>query len=666
MAHHGHVGAARRRDVPCGVMARRRRVRRGRRRTCCSSSTTTTPSVLTLLDRRTAFRAILDRLPDETGIDVAWIGELDADGNVVLGHAVRTRTDAVDGLVVPPGVGLGGRVLQTGRPQWVANYPVGADLTSPSAPTPTARASRAWSRSRWSTPAACSGSCTAPTGPRRSYGDLAVAALEAAAARAANAAVVAERARHSAEVAVHEERRRLALELHDTVGAMLFTIGAGRPEAQRRARRGSRPPGAARVDRAPGRRGGGGVPRVAPGAARARPTRSRWPSRSGPTAGASRSAPASRPGCWCSTTCRRCRRRAPAPWPAAVREALLNVEKHARASSVLVSVFRAGEGVTVAMHDDGVGPPADAGDERPGSGWPRPTERLGRVGGYLTVGGNDDGGVTVRALGAGMTRADTISVLVVDDHPIVLDGVRHLVDSTPWISLAGYARTGREAITLAEQTQPDVVLLDLRLPDMLGPEVVRGIHRGAPAARIVLFTAHPDHAAVEPALAAGARRSCSRTPTGPTSSTSSAGSPPASRSASTPGRPTRRASGSPASCGSTALTRREYDILRRISMGETNPEIAEALGLTRNTVKTYVQTALYKLGARNRIEALNRLTSSASSNAADPARPAALRRRRRLAIVGEGPGDQLGAELGLVEQEQVAAAPHHVEAAVGQ
>jgi DNA-binding NarL/FixJ family response regulator len=102
-----------------------------------------------------------------------------------------------------------------------------------------------------------------------------------------------------------------------------------------------------------------------------------------------------------------------------------------------------------------------------------------------------------------MTR--TISVLVVDDHPIVLDGVRHLVDSTPWITLAAYARTGREGITLAEQTQPDVVLLDLRLPDMLGPEVIRGIRRGAPEAAVVLFTAYPDHAAVQPALAAGAR-----------------------------------------------------------------------------------------------------------------------------------------------------------------
>ena len=58
----------------------------------------------------------------------------------------------------------------------------------------------------------------------------------------------------------------------------------------------------------------------------------------------------------------------------------------------------------------------------------------------------------------------------------------------------------------------------------------------------------------------------------------------------------------------SALTRREYDILRLISMGQTNPEIADALGLTRNTVKTYVQSALNKLGARNRIEALNRLS----------------------------------------------------------
>jgi signal transduction histidine kinase len=81
---------------------------------------------------------------------------------------------------------------------------------------------------------------------------------------------------------------------------------------------------------------------------------------------------------------------------AAVREALLNVEKHAKASSVLVSAFRTQEGVTVAVYDDGVGPPATE-DCRAGLGLAAATDRLGRVGGYLTVGRNDDGGVTVRA-----------------------------------------------------------------------------------------------------------------------------------------------------------------------------------------------------------------------------------------------------------------------------
>jgi DNA-binding NarL/FixJ family response regulator len=203
-----------------------------------------------------------------------------------------------------------------------------------------------------------------------------------------------------------------------------------------------------------------------------------------------------------------------------------------------------------------------------------------------------------------MDRA--ISVLVVDDHPIVLDGVRHLVDSTPWIRLAGYARTGREAVTLAAQTQPDVVVLDLRLPDMLGPEVVRSIHHGAPNARIILFTAYPDHAAVDPALAAGANavvlKDADRADLVDVIRRVAAGEKFGSARA---GEASHRFADK---LRRSALTRREYDILRLISMGQTNPEIADTLGLSRNTVKTYVQSALNKLGARNRIEALNRLS----------------------------------------------------------
>ena len=286
--------------------------------------------VLRLLDRRTAFRSILRHLPDEIGLDVAWIGELDHTGNLVLAHSVRTRTDAIDGLVVPPGIGLGGRILQTGR----------------------------------------SGAHRAET----SYSDLTLEALEAAAARATSAAIVAERARHSAEIAVHEERRRLAMQLHDTVGAMLFTIGAGvrqlggdlahHPDLQARL---------------------GTIERQAADAA-AVFRESLQALHAPPDALAL--AVALRADCRASRT---------TALVAAVREALLNVEKHAHASSVLVSVFRTRDGATVAVNDDGIGPPAGRDGPGGGLGLTAATERLGRVGGYLTIRRNDDGGCTVRA-----------------------------------------------------------------------------------------------------------------------------------------------------------------------------------------------------------------------------------------------------------------------------
>jgi signal transduction histidine kinase len=351
--------------------------------------------VLSLLDRRTAFRAILDRLPGDVGVDVAWIGELDSTGDIVLGHAVRTKTDAVDGLVVPPGVGLGGLVMQTGRPEWVADYPNAADLSRQFG----TQAEREGVRGMIAVPLVHGGRrlgvLYAADRTETHYGDLAVTALEAAAARAANAAVVAERARHSAEVAVHEERRRLALQLHDTVGAMLFTIGAGvrslgddlarHPDLRARLETIERQAAeAAAVFRESLDALHAPPEAVALGVALRADCRS-FEERTGiatrllvlddlPPLHASRSGGLA----------------------GAVREALLNVEKHAQAASVLVSVFISRDRVAVAVHDDGVGPPPP-GDDRGGLGLAAATERLARVGGGLTMGRNDDGGVTVQA-----------------------------------------------------------------------------------------------------------------------------------------------------------------------------------------------------------------------------------------------------------------------------
>lgn len=194
-------------------------------------------------------------------------------------------------------------------------------------------------------------------------------------------------------------------------------------------------------------------------------------------------------------------------------------------------------------------------------------------------------------------------ILVVDDHPIVLDGVTALASQVPDIEVTGYARTGRDAIAQAVALQPDVVLLDLRLPDMLGSEVLRSLRSRIPRARIIIFTAFANHAAIDAALIAGADdilvKDASKTDLVKAIRSVSRrwrGSGAASQFR-------RQREAKYARCG---LTRREYDTLRRIAIGETNAEIAAALRLSPNTVKSYVQVALQKLGARNRVEALSR------------------------------------------------------------
>jgi DNA-binding NarL/FixJ family response regulator len=201
--------------------------------------------------------------------------------------------------------------------------------------------------------------------------------------------------------------------------------------------------------------------------------------------------------------------------------------------------------------------------------------------------------------------AKTVRVLVADDHPIVFDGVTLVLQRTSWLQVAGHARTGAETITAAQRFRPDVVLLDLRLPDMLAPEVIGALLADEPTVKIVIFTAYPDHAALGPALAAGAHGAVVK-------DTERADLVDIIRRVVAGERVDNTGTGADnllllgRKLREHGLTRREYEILRHVAMGQTNPEIADALGLTRNTVKTYLQRALEKLGARNRVEALAR------------------------------------------------------------
>jgi signal transduction histidine kinase len=350
--------------------------------------------ILALLDRPAAIQRIMAGVPKLAGVDVAWVGEPDGEDKIVLKYAVNTETDLVDGLVVPVGAGLGGKVLVARRPMWVNDYYSAPDTRQF---WPQAEAEHV--RSMIAVPIVHERQMLGVLyGANRSdaaIGDRTAQTLEWIAGRAAAAEIVAERARHAAEVAVHEERRRLALELHDTVGAMLFTLRAGiqqlgdEPQLdavvrsrlttiERQAVEASAAlRGSLRVLSAP-------PEQVALGVAlrehcRAFTERTTINARvitltELPTMGRSRVRVLTD----------------------AAREALLNVEKHAQAESVVISVFTLRDGVAVTISDDGIGLDDDY-DTRDGLGLATMSERLARVGGTVTISCNDDGGVTVQA-----------------------------------------------------------------------------------------------------------------------------------------------------------------------------------------------------------------------------------------------------------------------------
>jgi len=195
--------------------------------------------------------------------------------------------------------------------------------------------------------------------------------------------------------------------------------------------------------------------------------------------------------------------------------------------------------------------------------------------------------------------APPIRLGVIDDHPVVRDGVTHQLIDCDDIVLVGYAADAAQAGPMCARTRPDVVLLDLRLPDAPAAVVVGSVHRAWPDAKVVIFTAFPDHAAVAPTLAAGA---CGLI----VKSIDAAGLRAAvihvARDGGPPGQ--LRTAKLAHRADANVVTPREYDVLRLVAAGYTNPEIGQQLTLSVNTVKAYLTNVMQKLGARNRVETI--------------------------------------------------------------
>jgi DNA-binding NarL/FixJ family response regulator len=203
-----------------------------------------------------------------------------------------------------------------------------------------------------------------------------------------------------------------------------------------------------------------------------------------------------------------------------------------------------------------------------------------------------------------IAMADSIRILVADDHPVVREGLVAILSTQPDFEVVGEAGTGSQTVRQAETLHPDVILLDLEMPEMDGVEALRLIRLSQPGTQSIVFTAFDTDERILAAVRAGAKGYLLK------------GAPreeifKAIRVASQGGsllqpvvasRLLHQMAEPPAS--PPTFTRRELEVLHLLAEGKTNKEIAAALVITARTVKFHISSILRKLEATNRTEAL--------------------------------------------------------------
>jgi DNA-binding NarL/FixJ family response regulator len=193
-----------------------------------------------------------------------------------------------------------------------------------------------------------------------------------------------------------------------------------------------------------------------------------------------------------------------------------------------------------------------------------------------------------------------IRILSVDDHPLLQEGIAAMIRSQPDMELAGEARSGQHALEKFRETRPDVVLMDLRLPDMNGIDAMIAIHGEFPEARVVVLTTFEGDAEIKRALAAGARGYLLKS------------MPPRELldgirqvHAGKKRIPAEVAARLAEHLSDESLTAREIEVLRQVASGNRNRDIAERLFISEETVKVHVKHIMDKLGANDRTQAVS-------------------------------------------------------------
>lgn len=204
--------------------------------------------------------------------------------------------------------------------------------------------------------------------------------------------------------------------------------------------------------------------------------------------------------------------------------------------------------------------------------------------------------------------AEAIRVLLVDDQRLMREGLRTLLELEVDLQVVGEAATGEEGVAHYAALQPDVVLIDVRMPGMDGVEATRRIHQRDPGARVIILTTFDDDEYIFEGLRAGARGYLLKAASGEELAAAiravhggGALIDPAVQGKlveefarlAPPARPPNAGLAEP-------LSERELEILKLLAQGMTNREIANRLYLAEGTVKNYVTNVLAKIGARDR------------------------------------------------------------------
>ncbi|MGY1638937.1 response regulator [Geodermatophilus sp. SYSU D00742] len=196
-----------------------------------------------------------------------------------------------------------------------------------------------------------------------------------------------------------------------------------------------------------------------------------------------------------------------------------------------------------------------------------------------------------------------IRVLVVDDQRLVREGLTALLELVDDLELVGVAEDGAQAVDQVADRQPDVVLMDLRMPVMDGVEATRRIRRDHPGVEVVVLTTHADDESVLAALRAGARGYLTKD-AGMAEIARAVAAADAGQALLDPHVQARVLQGLSAGDRPAPLTDRETEVLALIADGLSNAEIATRLVVSEATVKTHINRIFAKISARDRAQAV--------------------------------------------------------------